>query len=162
MALNVLRDNLMSPRPDWNRRGPKVPGWFRRGLRRIDPSLVLQYMPPALPWEPTKGVRQDMYPNGLWVVCRKLRRSRLLWKKWVTAFARKPTQQNLKMIKYARNLWHNNRIDEMATALDRAIREMLQEKKKERRLQLCKDIAGTCRRLSISKRSLGRCAVLVP
>jgi hypothetical protein len=70
-------DRIFRVRPDWNTLGTRrfpVPLWFRRRLRRLDPRLVLQYIPP---WsEDREGVQDSIYPWGIWSLCRLIPRSR--------------------------------------------------------------------------------------
>ena len=70
-------DSLLRRRPDWNRRGPHIPLWFRRRLRWLDPNLVLQYVPPRSQQDP-QGVPPHVYPNGVVNICRELSRTKFL------------------------------------------------------------------------------------
>lgn len=64
-------------RPDWNKLSPfPVPLWFVKSLRRISPSLVLQYTPPDTVHP--LGVPAEMFPRGCLDVCRRVRGTRLL------------------------------------------------------------------------------------
>ena len=73
---------LFKARPDWNKRGPPVSIWFRRNLKRIDPKLTLQFIPPRSQEDP-RGLSLEMFPSGAWFICRRLRQSRLLHPKAV-------------------------------------------------------------------------------
>lgn len=80
LLAGVLREGLMDPRPDWNRAGPPVPAWFRWQLKRIDPQLYLQFMPPDT--QDSDGVNARMFPRGVWAICRLMKRSGMLLKRW--------------------------------------------------------------------------------
>ncbi len=69
--------SLLRRRPDWNRRGPDIPLWFRRRLCRLDPGLVLQYVPPRSLRDP-QGVPPSIYPHGVVNICRQLPRTKFL------------------------------------------------------------------------------------
>ena len=163
-----LRDNVMLPKPGWNRRGPPIPAWFRRKLKRLDPTLCLQFMPPADPCAIDEGVNRDMFPYGCWVICRRLRRSRMLLKQWVWCLndpnrpLRPPDMKVLRMIAHARNLWRHNRMQELTDRLDRAAARVQQERTAEDRQYWAGQFADTCRRLNITKRSMGLPRIFVP
>lgn len=159
--MNVVRDNLMPARRDWNRQGPHVPGWFRRKLRALDPNLALQFMPPSGPGHWGWGVNPRVYPYGAWVVCRQLRRTGLLLKHWTYCLHqpgakwRPPTNAAIKLIRRARNLARHRRLHVMEESLDRAAARLKQEQGDKSRQRLADQVADTCRKLSISKRSMG-------
>ncbi len=159
--MNVLRDNLMPARRDWNRMGPHVPGWFRRKLHAIDPNLALQFIPPSGPGHWGWGVNPKVYPHGAWVVCRKLRRTGLLLKHWTYCLHqpqapwKPPTPMALKLIRRARDLGRHRRLHVMEQSLDRATSRLKQEQYTQGRQRLAGRIADTCRKFSISKRSMG-------
>lgn len=76
----ILSQGLMDPRPDWNRAGPPIPAWFRWHLKRIDPQLYLQFIPPDT--TDPQGVNAGMFPRGVWAICRFMKHSRMLLKRW--------------------------------------------------------------------------------
>lgn len=76
----ALMDWLWEPRADWNRLGPWLPGWFRRRLNRINPNWVLQFIPHV-----SVDPQGTHTPGGLWVICTRLPRSRLLYRAWTMA-----------------------------------------------------------------------------
>lgn len=163
-----LRDNVMPPRPEWNRRGPAIPAWWRRKLKRIDPSLRLQFMPPADPCAIDEGVNRAMFPQGCWVICRRLRRSRMLLKQWVWCLTnpgepiRPPGMSVLRLIAHARNLWRQRRMGELEDKLDRAAARVQQERTAEDRQYWVEQIVDTCRRFNITKQSMGVPRIFVP
>jgi len=77
----VLRAGLMYPNKKWNLMGPPVPKWFEKSIRSFDPQLTLQFIPPASDKNPD-GASAGLFPNGVWAICRRLRRSKMLLKKW--------------------------------------------------------------------------------
>ena len=80
-ASSRFREYLMPERPDWNMVGPTIPGWFRDRLPEIDPDLVLQFIPPDTF---TKGgCDGSTFPLGVLTVCRRLRQTGWLFKRWV-------------------------------------------------------------------------------
>lgn len=159
--MNVLRDNLMPARRDWNRMGPHISGWFRRKLRALDRNLALQFIPPSGPGHWAWGVNPKLYPEGAWIVCRKLRRTGLLLKHWTHCLHQPyakwapPTNVHLKLIRRARDLARQRRLYVMEESLDRAASRLKQEQHARSRQVLAERIAGTCRKFSISKRSMG-------
>ena len=156
-----VKANLMLPRRDWNRRGPHVPAWFRRKLKRIDPNLELQYMPPADPCAVNQGVDRRIFPHGAVVICRRLRRTRMLLKQWVwcltdpTKPGHAPDYDALRLIKRARNFWKNGRLNAMAEDIDRSCSRVNQEKRAENRRQWVQRVGETCRKYNITKKSFG-------
>lgn len=159
--MNVLHDNLMVPRRDWNRLGPHIPCWWKLRLRRIDPQLALQFMPAADPGHYDEGIDRRFFPNGVWVICRKLKRSGLLFKQWVWSLTRPnepwrpPGYDVLRLIHMSRNLHRHHRLHEIEDHLDRCAEALGKEGYARQRRWLCEQVADTCRKLSISKRSLG-------
>ena len=124
----------MSPHKDWNRIGPRIPLWFRRRLKRIDPLLVLQYMPPRT-LVGRDGVHESIYPEGVWIITRALKRCGWLYlhKTWtwsltqswkdadgqIREYHRPPTNEDIKVIRASRDLWRRQRQHEMSESLDR-------------------------------------------
>lgn len=167
--MKIVRDNLMMPRRDWNALGPHVPAWFRRALKRIDPKLELQYMPPAAPEAVDEGVNRDVFPNGVLMICRRLRRSRLLQKRWVYGMTGRvddpycnPSREVLKLVRRARDAWRQKRLDHLAETIDRAASQCNAAANKENRDFWRHRIADTCRRMNATKRSMGRIMVQNP
>ena len=78
----AFRNSFMPERTEWNRLGPRVPQWFRDKLRDIDRQLVLQFIPP-MTVVGHEGCSPQQFPYGVWVICRRMRRTRFLYKEWV-------------------------------------------------------------------------------
>lgn len=159
--MNDISSSLMAPRRDWNQMGPAIPPWFRRKLKRIDKSLFLQFMPPAYPTQIDQGVDVRMYPKGAWVICRKLRRSKMLLKQWIYCLTDPKTGKMvngfnaLRMIKYARNLWRNSRMHVLSEDIDKAVHKMETEDHEKDRLKWARRIGEHCKKYNITKRSMG-------
>lgn len=164
----IAGDNLMIPRRDWNAQGPHVPPWFRRALKRIDPLLVLQFLPPVAPTS-TEGVDRRLFPNGVLMIGRRLRRSKMIQKRWVYGITGRkedaycqPSRAVLRMVKRARNAWRQNRMDHLAETIDRDVSRCNAAVNKENRDQMRHKILNTCRRINATKRSMGRIAIKNP
>ena len=79
---------LIPIREDWNLMGEElcpIPIWFRVQLRSLDPQWTLQYIPPD--WVHDDGVNENIYPYGVWDICYRLPKSRLLHPKAVYSLA---------------------------------------------------------------------------
>lgn len=163
-----IGDTFMLPRRDWNAQGPHVPPWFQRALKRIDPLLVMQFLPPADP-RSTEGVDRRTFPNGVWMIGRRMRRSRMIHKRWVYGISNRnddpychPSRQILRLIKRGRNAWRQHRMDKLAETIDRAASRCNAAVTKENRDMWRHRIIDTCRRMNATKRSMGRIAVNNP
>lgn len=168
-GIGDIAKSLMPVRKDWNRKGPPVPRWFRAKLKRIDPRLVLQYMPPCDPRDVGKGVDNRIYPNGVWAVCRRLPRTGYLLKQWVYCITDPQTKEHrpnvavLRAIKYCRDLAKWSKSRGIADEIDRAVYKVLTSPSTGRQRQRwCERVAHTCRQFNITNASLGKVAVQVP
>lgn len=121
--------NLMPVRPDWNRMGPGVPAWFRKKLKRFDKSLQLQFLPPSnwvQPRDYNKTLRPDMYPQGGWQICRKLRNG---WLHAIAVFSLtdrhgrpcNPSLETLQVLRMCRFAYRHRDAKRMESLLDDAI-----------------------------------------
>lgn len=157
---NALRDNLMVERRDWNRRGPNVPAWFRRRLSEIDSKLVLQFIPAG-----DDGVSPLLYPLGVWTICRRLRKSRFLFKQWTWAItkphenrrrlANVPKYSALRLIRLARNNWRNGDITKLQRSLDTALANFKAARETKLKNRRADEIIQRLRACDLSKRRLG-------
>lgn len=86
-------------------------------MRRVDPRLVLQFVPPKR-LDPA-GLDSPEHPNGVWVVCRKLRHTGLLHKRWALHFE-KPTRDHIRMLRRARDNYRKFKHTEAEEAFDAA------------------------------------------
>lgn len=126
VLLRFLKTSTMPVRPDWNAMGPRLPLWFRQGLKRIDKRLVLQFVPPSNHAE--GGCDPTQHPFGAWAICRRMRRTRWLCKRWVynltapNGLPIPPTRDLLKMLKRATALWRRGQHDRMEDMFDRAMK----------------------------------------
>lgn len=155
-----LRANLMTERRDWNRQGPPVPAWFRRRLNGIDPKLVMQFIPPG-----EEGVSPDVFPQGVWTVCRRLRQSRFLFKQWTWAMTRPydarpgcahvPTYSALRLIRKARDCWRNGDALKLQRAVDRAVVNFKGAQSTKARNRRADVLMAVLRACDMSKRRLG-------
>ena len=128
----------MAIRRDWNSIGPKIPLWFRRELARVDPRLVLQFMPPD--WFDREGVDARDYPCGLWVIVRRLSRSGCLYcaPTWTYAMVdaagrqKEPDHGDLRLIRAAKDAWRTQQHDEMFGELDSSLAAIRTNKKQRK------------------------------
>ena len=152
--LEQLHESYMDPRPDWNFLGPPLPRWFREGIKRIDSLLTLQFIPPAVV-ESGRGCDPDRFPKGVWVVCRRMRSSRLLHKTWVCGLVdaiglpKPPTPQLLKVIRFAYNGMRNRHQDHLAEEFSRQVASLHSEKCVQSRQRKLAKIADSMRRRNI-------------
>lgn len=159
--MNVLRNTLMYPNKSWNRMGPRISLWFRKKLKAIDKNLTLQFLPPCQPGARGQGIDNRFFPNGSWVVAKRLRRSGMLLKCWVCHLGEplarftQPGNHILRLIRRARNLMRQNQGGVMLDQLDRSISRIRREEAAVQKGELADQIVDTCRRLGISKRGLG-------
>lgn len=149
--LTQLHESYMDPRPDWNFLGPPLPRWFREGIKRIDSLLTLQFIPPAVN-EGDRGCDPDRFPEGVWVVCRRLRSSRLLHKTWVCGLVdavgmpKPPTPNLLKVLRFAYNGMRNRHEDRLAEEFSRQVAGLHAEVCQAKREQKLAKIADSMRR----------------
>jgi hypothetical protein len=152
MVKNPL-DYLMPRRPEWNSLGPPLPAWFRVRLKRIDRNLEMQFIPPDTKDE--GGVNAVMFPSGIWTICRRLRQTGWLFKRWTFALTdangqyKPPSMDTLHVIALAKRMWKARQLERMEEMFDRAGHEIVNahtdEKKKrsmEGMLSLCHKYAG--------------------
>ncbi len=159
-----IKNLLMPIRQDWNRRGPPIPRWFRDKLRQIDKTLFLQYLPAADPTELDQGVDRSRYPNGLWAICRRLRRTNFLLKRWVYCVTdlntgqHRPSYAVLRMVKLARNAARNSGMAQLERDIDKAVYNVVTcPNKNLERTYWCNQVADTCRKHGITQNKiLGR------
>lgn len=142
--LAYMRRMTTRPRPDWNRLGLPIPGWFRREMRRVDPRLVLQFIPPRR-LDPA-GIDNPEFPDGTWVVCRKLRHTGLLHKRWSLHFER-PTREHIRMLRRARDNYKRFRHQEAEDAFDAAAAASVNAVSGKRRSEVHAMFAKACSRL---------------
>lgn len=159
--MSLVGRSLMYPNKSWNRMGPKISKWFREKLGKIDRNLALQFLPPCTPGARGQGIDSRFFPYGCWVVAHKLRRSGMLVKRWVCHLQQPeepfihPGNDDLRLIRAARNLSRQNRKNDMFEELDRSIARIRREEASENKAHFAEKITKTCRRLGFSKRSFG-------
>ncbi len=131
-----------------------MPRWFREGIKRVDSRLVLQFIPPAIE-ESDRGCDPDRFPEGVWVVCRRMRSSRMLHKTWVCALVdaiglpKPPTPQLLKVLRFAYNGMRNRHQDRLAEEFSRQVASLHSEVCQMSRQQKLLKIAESMRRKDI-------------
>ena len=141
-----LRSWVMPPNRAWNAAGPAVPLWFRRRLRRIDPQLVLQFIPPSRDGK-AGGVNPQMCPRGAWAICRRMRKTRFLFKRWVMGLTDskgnpvRPTMALVHVIKVAKMLWRKGRVDRLEGMLDDHIQKTRYARASQKRDQRLQDVS---------------------
>jgi len=159
VTLRSFRDWFMPIRHDWNRMGFPLPAWFRRRLKRIDPKLTLQYIPPS-DADP-RGCNRYEYPAGIWAICHRLRRTGFLHKRWTFALVdrsgnyRPPDGFLCKLLVYARNCWRRGEVTKLEEWFDKAIEATRREKRARSRESLLNGIADTMRRCGMTSRPPG-------
>lgn len=116
---------VMPARDDWNRLGPFIPPWFRKALKNIDPTLVLQFIPPVSMVGPG-GTSPTTLPLGAWQICRRMRNG------WLHKLAiwslvdrngnyAPPGQDTLRLLRFARNLWKHRQFHKMEEMMEESI-----------------------------------------
>jgi hypothetical protein len=154
----------MAPRPDWNRRGPTLPAWFRLQLRRIDRRLTLQFIPPST--EEPEGVPAEHFPHGVWYLCGRMPRTRWLIKRAVYALVDRdgklipPDQRLMQMLRMARRLRRRGRFADLERDAEAAVRRCARDRRLQCREGLMERMAGTLRKMNV--RTYARPRVFVP
>lgn len=137
--LRFVQNSVMPERRDWNAMGPPLPGWFRAYLRKIDPNLVLQFVPPRS--FAAGGCDAKQHPFGVWAICRRMHATGWLCKRWVYSMSMPngvplpPTRDLVELLLKARDLWRRGQMDEMEGMFDRQMaekRRTMVEKSRER------------------------------
>ncbi|MHC4091112.1 MAG: hypothetical protein ACYSVY_12705 [Planctomycetota bacterium] len=150
-----IRDYVMPARPQWNSLGPRLPPWFRLALRRVDPRLVLQFMPPQTIDE--RGVSPILFPLGVWVVCHRMRGSGWLHKKWVYQLADphgrplQPGRDQIELLRLARNIQRRGKADRLDQEFDQAIQAMRRARERQAKQRAMEAVVATCRRHDIAQ-----------
>lgn len=136
---NFLRSSVMPERRDWNAMGPALPGWFRAYLRRIDPMLVLQFVPPRT--HAKGGCDPAQHPFGVWAICRRMPTTGWLAKRWVYSMSTPeglplaPTRDLVELLIRTRDLCRRDQAEQLENHFDRHMaehRKTLAAKSKER------------------------------
>jgi hypothetical protein len=154
---------IMPHRPHWNSMGWKLPAWFKAGIKRIDPSLVLQFMPPT-DIDP-KGLDRAKFPIGAWIVCRKMNRTGWLHARWVMQLANpdgSPMQirpQILRVLRLARDFWKAGKRDRMESEFDQACLAMMRATSAESKDAARAALQEACRKHDLTQAKFGRIAV---
>lgn len=140
----------VSPRPDWNRLGPHVPSWFRRELRKIDPRLAMQFIPP-MTVDPA-GVSPHLFPGGMWAICRKMPHSGMLCKRWNMTltnqygFYQKPTRETVRVLRMSKLMHRMGRGHELEQMFDRSCAALLSAASSVDRDRVANEIATHIRK----------------
>ncbi len=152
----TLRDIAMEPRPDWNSSGPRLPAWFRLRLARIDPKLVPQFIPPSGP-QCSDGVDPGQFPHGVWAICRRMRGSGWLLKRWIWSLSdskgryQEPGADTIEVLRLARDLWRRNCVDTMERCMDDAIESVKSDGVRRSRERMKEHLQQLCRAHNIVK-----------
>lgn len=142
---------VMPIRKDWNVLGPKLPIWFLRRLELIDPQLVMQFIPVQSTRHPD-GLNPAICPSGAWVVCRRLRRTRWLFKRWVYSMCDsagnplQPSMEMLQLIRLAHRTWKAGRGQMIENAFDQALNDFQKGRASQSKNELAMAIENTMRR----------------
>lgn len=98
--------------------GPFVPIWFRKRLRQLDPSWVLQYIPPASDTL-LEGVDPLQFPNGCWDICVRIKGTDFLHPRAVWSLSDSegnyapPGPDTVKMLQVAKDLHAKGQMERM-------------------------------------------------
>lgn len=145
-----IMDNLMLPNKWWNRLGPKLPAWFRTRLKRIDPNLVLQFLPPDTA-DVGSRLNGNLFPYGVWAVCRRMRGSPFLFKRWVWSLNNErgmyepPGRDTIALLKRAHGMWRNGCLDQLEVEFVKVADAARREKVAESRGKLLEGMAACCK-----------------
>ena len=145
-----FRDMSMEPRPDWNAIGPRLPAWFRLRLSRIDPRLVLQFIP-ARTLDCREGVDPCQFPQGVWAICRLMRGTGWLSKRWTWSLSdqhgryQEPGADTIELLRMARDLWRRDSVDAMERRFEEAIEEVQSERAQQSKAHMREYIQQLCR-----------------
>lgn len=149
--LKNIKSWVMPARKDWNAIGPRLPVWFVRRLKMIDPHLTMQFIPVASS-RCHDGLNPLVCPSGAWVVCRRLRRTRWLFKRWVYSMCDaagmplQPSMQMLQLIRMAHRTWKAGRGHMIENAFDQAMNDFQKARASKSRNELASVIENTMRR----------------
>jgi hypothetical protein len=143
---------LMEPKPDWNCQGPRLPAWFRKALKKVNPKLCMQFIPPRRMFE-DRGTNPERYPHGVWTICRKpFRTSRLMFKRWTwnlsDSFGRyqPPGRDTITFLRLAEKLHRSNDGDVLEDEFMRTLDELNTARTEKSREELAKLVADLCRK----------------
>jgi len=159
-AQSRLREYLMPERKDWNMIGPPIPGWFRCRLEEIDPALCTQYIPPDTEIE--GGCNGDVFPFGIVTICRKMRNTGWLYKRWVYGLINEdgipvaPTWALLNSIRIAHFDHQNFNRPRLEDKLERHCRELKRAKAADSKARLMGSLAKQLSAMDIRGRSESR------
>ena len=162
---DVLRQGLMAPNSEWNRMGPVVPRWFLAAIRRFDRNLTLQFMPPASDRIPN-GVSPVLYPQGVWAICRRLNRSKMLLKKWTWHLADRegkfspPGADTVAVLRRACSYYRRGVSEKMEEQLDSWMAQLHSEKHAKSRAGLSNRIYDTIKKNNLFSNIEGRTRVM--
>lgn len=151
----MIEHMAMEARHDWNRLGPSLPPWFRPRLKRIDPRLVCQFIPPRSLHQPG-GVAPDQFPHGVWAICRKLPTGGWLFKRWTWNLSdshgryQPPGQDTIAMIRMARDVWRSGNFDMLEDEFARSTQAIQTAKCERSRQHLANHISAICRKYDMT------------
>lgn len=134
--MEVLAREPFRPRPEWNRLGPPVSLWFRKQLERIDPKLVLQFLPVRSMKNP-RGVPPNLFPGGVWDICIRLPRSGYLSPVAVWSLVdaegnfAPPGADTVHLIKKAYAFHRNQQTERFEAEMDRSIQNLKRSRASE-------------------------------
>lgn len=153
--LRTIKLWVMPIRKDWNALGPKLPHWFVRRLEMIDPQLRMQFIPVQSSRNPD-GLNPLVCPSGAWIVCRRLRRTRWLFKRWVYSMCDSagkpvpPSMDMLRLIRLAHRMWRRGQGQAIEDVFDKTLCDFQKERASESRKQLAQRIQDTMRRCGMT------------
>ncbi len=130
--------------------GPRLPAWFRLALSRIDAKLRLQFMPPRT--EESDGVNGMQYPQGVWVICKRMAGSGWLFKRWTWSLCDRlgrylePGQDTINLLQLAYDLHRRGEGDALEREFDSAVEATKREQSRSGRARLLELVEHLCRK----------------
>ncbi len=128
----MKKETFLKVNAAWNALGRRyLSARFRKRFEALFGKLgfVLQFIPPRSLLHP-RGVNPEIYPLGVWDVCKRLTRSRFLHPRVVWSLAdtegrpSPPGPDTLRLIRTALFLQRNDRVEEIEETIDKSIRQI--------------------------------------
>ena len=151
-------------RPEWNRMGPQLPLWFQRQIKRVDPRLCLQFVPPKSEEIPDGGPTK--WKNGAWHICSEIPRSRWLARRSVFVLVEQngeiiePDHELIPILLHARRLRRNCQIGALDELYEQQVDQLMHENDNRERNVMLEQIRQNMRKRNMVNRYTSR--VFVP
>lgn len=111
---------------------------------------MLQFIPPRSENE-NEGVDPGQFPEGVWVICRLMRGTGWLVKRWIWNLSdqygryQEPGPDTIELLRSARDLWRRNAVDVMERQMEEAIAAVKNERIRNSRQQMKEYMQQLCR-----------------